>query len=111
GLRLRNVANSCRSQDRTRPGSSFANLCQVSVTHATGSARVAAGHTRERTSTLETYTCSRTKSKFLRIGFPLIGSVAPPRRGQRGRPARERGLYENNIILLAPSPPRKGETR
>jgi hypothetical protein len=51
---------------------------------------------------------SRTVFLLFSIGFPFSDPSAPPRIGWRGRPARERGLInENNPMLLALAQPRK----
>ena len=52
--------------------------------------------------------CYSRMKILLSLDFPFIGSVkAPPRIGWRRRPARERGLNENIIMVLALASRRK----
>ena len=70
--------------------------------------RATTGHTMVRTPTLQRNCYSRMKSIFLTQYFPFYRiRQAPPRIGWRGRPARERGLNENNFMVLALAQPRK----
>ena len=85
---------------------------ELVTAHAVTSARlrVAVGHTQERTPTLETNSNLRTKSKKLRIAFPLsdpsrhLGNRLGARKAYAGT-----WPNENNFMVLVSDAPRKGD--
>jgi hypothetical protein len=47
----------------------------------------------------------------MRIGYPLSESVAPPGTAWGAEGLRGNEANENNLMVLAPAPARKGQTR
>jgi len=62
--------------------------------------RFATGRTLERTPNFLKRTALAKRIFLFQYRVSVFGSVAPPRNGWRGRPARERGLNENTLMVL-----------